>query len=208
MANMTSQTDEQRRADESSRDDQSDPSTMARVAAGASTLTNQQLRKARASFDEQISSQRERVTGRVRTLGRALKGAGEMLEEDDLVAQCLHYASDKVNGVAGYVEELEPTRAAEDLRDLARDRPALFFGGAFALGLALGRFARSSAEVVAGSTSAGKPRQASRTAGVSRGAAPSSRAAASYRPPTPGTTTPSSGSTQAGSPTRTGALRP
>jgi hypothetical protein len=183
---------------------------MARAAAGASTVTNQQLRKARASVDEQISSQRERVTGRVRTLSRALKGAGEMLEEDDLVAQCLHFAGDKVNGVASYVEELEPAKAAEDLRGLARDRPAWFFGGAFALGLALGRFARSSTEAGSRDGERGPTRQrrtanpgsgSVRTAHSTSGAAGRSQAEGSAQGSV-------SQNNPSGNPTRNGALWP
>jgi hypothetical protein len=120
-------------------------------------LTKQQLRKTRERVDEQIASQRKRVTGRVRTLGRALKGAGDMLEEDELVSSALHFASDNVETVAGYVEELSPEQVAEDLRDVARNRPAWFFGGAFVLGLALGRFARSSAGNLSASQGAAKP---------------------------------------------------
>ncbi len=196
MANTTSQTGEPVHERVSPREGEGGPSTLERVAAGASTVTNQQLRKARASVDEEISSQRERVTGRVRTLSRALKGAGEMLEEDDLVAQCLHFASDKVEGVASYVEELEPARAADDLRELARERPAWFFGGAFALGLALGRFARSSAQAVSSSPAGRNPRPRTRVANANtRG------------PVRPAASAQTAGPASGGS-TRTGALRP
>jgi hypothetical protein len=164
MANMTSQTGSTPQDKQDAQNEQNDPSIMARASAGASALTNQQLRKARDRFGEQITSQRERVTGRARTLSRALRGAGEVLEKDDLVAQCLHYAGDKVESVAGYVEELSPENAAEDLREVARDRPALFFGGAFVLGLALGRFARSTAGSLSAGVSGqgGRPRRAER----------------------------------------------
>jgi hypothetical protein len=118
-------------------------STVGRAASTAAGLATKQVEKTRERFEEQIADQRSRISGRVRTLGRALHGAGEMLEEDDLAAQALHYASEKIEGVAGYVEELSPTRVAEDLRSVAHTRPIWFFGGAFALGLALGRFARS-----------------------------------------------------------------
>jgi hypothetical protein len=163
MANMTSQTDEPER---STPQGEESPSVVTRAAAGAATLTNQQLRKARERVDEEISSQRERVSGRVRTLGRALKGATQTLDEDDVVAQCLHFASDKIDDVAGYVSEINPTRVADDLRNIARERPAWFFGGAFLLGLALGRFARASAEELAlTDNSEREPRLARATAG-------------------------------------------
>ncbi|HKO92857.1 MAG TPA: hypothetical protein VJU61_16995 [Polyangiaceae bacterium] len=122
---------------------QSPVSKAASLAAGAAT---RQVTKTRERIEDRISEQREHVTSSVRALSRALRGAGEVLEEDHLAAQALHYASDKIESVAGYVAELSPDRAAEDLRGVARSRPWWFYGGAFTLGLALGRFARSSGE--------------------------------------------------------------
>ncbi|HTU57647.1 MAG TPA: hypothetical protein VMF89_04420, partial [Polyangiales bacterium] len=61
----------------------------------------------------------------------------------ELVARGLRYASEKVETVAGYVEALTPKRLANDLRGVSHSQPAWFFGGAFVLGLALGRFART-----------------------------------------------------------------
>jgi hypothetical protein len=198
MANMTSQTGEPGHERVNPQEGGAGPSPLERAAAGASTVSKQQLRKARASVDEEISSQRERVTGRVRTLSRALKGAGEMLEDDDLVAQCLHFASDKVAGAASYVEELEPARAADDLRELARERPAWFFGGAFALGLAIGRFARSSAEAVPSGAGGRSPRPSTRVASPNTRGVPGRTATSNAQ-----TSGPASGGA-----TRTGALRP
>jgi hypothetical protein len=151
MANMTN--DSGRSGQQSAGNggqEAAEPSMAQRAVAGASTLSHQQVRKARERFDQQVASQRAHITGRVRTLSRALNGAGGMLEDDDLVAQCLHFAGEKFAGVAGYVDELTPDQIAEDLRDVARERPAWFFGGAFMLGLALGRFARSTAGALAG----------------------------------------------------------
>jgi hypothetical protein len=145
MTNMNSQTDHSRQKDENTGQAGTDPTVVQRAAAGASAISQQQVRKARRQFDEQIAAQRQRVSGRARTLSRALNGAGGMLEEDELVAQCLHFAGEKIEGVAGYVDEFTPAQVAEDLRNVARERPAWFFGGAFVLGLALGRFARSTA---------------------------------------------------------------
>jgi hypothetical protein len=115
----------------------------ANLAAGAAT---RQIEKTRERIEDRITQQREQITGSVRALGRALRGAGEVLDEDELAAHALHYASDKIERVAGYVAEISPDRVANDLRGVARSRPWWFYGGAFALGLALGRFARSSNE--------------------------------------------------------------
>jgi hypothetical protein len=115
----------------------------ANLAAGAAT---RQIQKTRERIEDRITQQREQITDSVRALGRALRGAGEVLDEDELASHALHYASDKIERVAGYVAEINPDRVADDLRGVARSRPWWFYGGAFALGLALGRFARSSNE--------------------------------------------------------------
>lgn len=118
---------------------------VARATENAAALAGDGIQRTRARMDEQISKQREQLTGKLRTLGRALRGAGEMLEEDNVVAHGLHFTSEKVTRVADYVAELNPTTVVEDLRDVARRQPVWFFGGAFGLGLLLARFAKSSA---------------------------------------------------------------
>ena len=120
--------------------------TAAKAANLAASAATRQVQKTRDRIEDRISEQREQITGRVRALGRALRGAGAVMEEDNLAANALNYASDKIESVAGYVAELSPDRVVDDLRGVARSRPWWFYGGAFALGLALGRFARSSGE--------------------------------------------------------------
>jgi hypothetical protein len=203
MANMTPQPGQAQASNKGSEGpsrtlegSENQASAVERAAAGASTLTRQQLRNARERMDERISSQRERVTGRVRSLSRALRSAGGMLEDDDLVAQCLDFASEKVEGVAYYVSEITPDQAAEDLRGIARDRPAWFFGGAFVIGLALGRFARATAGDLSKSNTVGATRARTRSA-----AKPAARE-------TPRTETGTSARVTLPQPTHTGAARP
>lgn len=135
-----------------------------RATGDAAARASDGVRHARARLDEQISKQREQLTGKVRTLGRALRGAGEMLEEDNIVARGLHYTSDKVTHVADYIAELNPTVVVEDMRDIARRQPVWFFGGAFGLGLVLARFAKSTGA----SSDSSLTRPASATAELSR----------------------------------------
>ncbi|HEX6243111.1 MAG TPA: hypothetical protein VFZ61_19490 [Polyangiales bacterium] len=120
--------------------------TAAKAANLAANAATRQVEKTRERVVDRVAQQREQISSRVRSLSRALRGAGEMLEEDDIAGHALHYASDRVERVAGYVSELSPEGVAEDLRGVARTNPLWFFGGAFALGLVLGRFARSTGE--------------------------------------------------------------
>jgi len=76
-----------------------------------------------------------------------LKSAGDELgKEDETIARYVTAASDRVESIASYVSTADPSRVLRDVQDLARDKPAWFFGGAFLLGLAAGRFLRSSQE--------------------------------------------------------------
>jgi hypothetical protein len=99
------------------------------------------------------------------------------------------------------VDEITTEGAAEDLRGIARERPAWFFGGAFVLGLALGRFARATAGNLAESNTASATPVRRRSTGASKGrreqARPAASAAQRKEPSTPTTGV-----------TRTGALRP
>lgn len=156
MANPTSQ-DKEPSTDPQKDNGKEDGGTgvIARATDKATELGTAGLRRTRARLDEQVSQQREQLTGKVRTLGRALHGAGEMLQEDNLVAHGLHFVSDKVTRTADYLDELSPSSLAEDARALARSQPLWFFGGAFTLGLALGRFAKSSASSIESSSEGG-----------------------------------------------------
>lgn len=95
MANMTPESSESGpRSGE--RDDDKAPSALACAAEGAASVATKGARETRARFDQELARQRSQLSGRARTLGRALRGVGEMPEEDDLVTQVLHFASDKV----------------------------------------------------------------------------------------------------------------
>lgn len=142
MATMTSQTDASNPTNEAQRTGGTE-GTMSKAAHGAASLATKGVRQARERMDDRISQQRERISSRVRGLSRALRGASDVLEEDEITSQVLQYASEKVERVAGYVADLTPNRVADDLRSVAHKQPVWFFGSAFVLGLALGRFARS-----------------------------------------------------------------
>jgi hypothetical protein len=94
---------------------------------------------------EQADSAKEYAIRRIRRVGSALRWAGEGLrEQDDLIAGYAERASERISTMADYVDSTNAQKVMEDAERLARERPALFFGGAFLLGLAAGRFLKSS----------------------------------------------------------------
>jgi hypothetical protein len=92
-----------------------------------------------------INQGKQQVADRIRRLGSALRSASDTLrEEDNVVARYADYASETIEKAAGYVSSADVTRTVQDIERFARRQPALFFGGAFLLGLAAGRFLKSS----------------------------------------------------------------
>jgi hypothetical protein len=92
-----------------------------------------------------INQGKQQVADRIRRLSSALRSASETLREDDkVVARYADYASEAIEKAAGYVSSAEVARTVQDVERFARRQPALFFGGAFLLGLAAGRFLKSS----------------------------------------------------------------
>jgi len=93
----------------------------------------------------QADDARERAAERLRRVATQLESAGEGLRADDaLVAKLAESASRSVGRVAEYVSTTDGSGMIRDTEQLARRQPALFFGGAFLLGLAAGRFLKSS----------------------------------------------------------------
>jgi hypothetical protein len=70
---------------------------------------------------------------------------GDNLRSDDQMASMLaERASRGVEGVADYVASKDMRGLLRDTEQLARRQPALFFGSAFLVGLAIGRFLKNS----------------------------------------------------------------
>jgi hypothetical protein len=127
-----------------------------RIEKTAEQTTNaaiQRVRDAREQAASGLEQQRAQVADRIRRLGGVIRAGSETLSTDDPYAQGLLSSSgDRIEQLADYVENLTPGQLAEDVQTFARQRPALFFGGTFLLGLGLGRFVKSSARAVSGAT--------------------------------------------------------
>src|SRR5690606_18500587 len=76
----------------------------------------------------------------------ALRSASDQLrDEDDFAAEYVDKVSESITKVANYVSSADFSNLGRDAHQFARERPGLFFGGAFAVGLMVGRFLKSSA---------------------------------------------------------------
>jgi hypothetical protein len=109
----------------------------------------EQLKSAVAGQAEQVREKadtaREQTAQRFRRVASHLQHVGDTLRPDDrLAAELADRASRSIEGVASYVANTDVSRLVRDTEQLARRQSALFFGGAFLVGLAMGRFLKSS----------------------------------------------------------------
>jgi len=95
---------------------------------------------------EKASTAKAQTSDRIRGVAAQLQNMSETLREDDpFTADLAQRASRGIENVAQYVRSSDARTLLRDTEQLARRQPALFFGGAFLLGLAAGRFLKSSA---------------------------------------------------------------
>jgi len=96
--------------------------------------------------DQQISKQKEQATGVLEQVAGALRMTGEHLRasQQERIARFAEGAAEQVRGFSDSIRGAEPRELLRRAEDLARREPALFLGGAFALGLIGARFLKSS----------------------------------------------------------------
>jgi ElaB/YqjD/DUF883 family membrane-anchored ribosome-binding protein len=86
-----------------------------------------------------------RMGGRIETLARALRRAGEDMRNDgeSRFAEMSDRAASRVERFGSYLENKDPHAMMSDIERSAREHPAYFVAGTFAVGLLIGRFLRA-----------------------------------------------------------------
>jgi hypothetical protein len=93
---------------------------------------------------DKAESAKEQTAERIRRVASQLRTVGDTLRSDDEMASGVaDRASRGVDAVANYVASTDLRGLVRDTEGLARRQPALFFGTAFMLGLAMGRFLKN-----------------------------------------------------------------
>lgn len=122
------------------------------VKSGAQAVTEQAGQQAaeaarmiREHGTTMLGDQKQRAAGGLETVGSAIRGAAERLHEakDDNIAHYMDAAAESVERASNYLKQRDVGQLFDDAQSLARRRPEWFFGGAFIVGLALGRFAKA-----------------------------------------------------------------
>jgi len=104
--------------------------------------------QARSQVTSQLEGQKERVTNTLSSMAEALHHTGEQLRQENKepVGQIAERAAEAVERVTGYLNERDVRQIINSVESYAREQPAVFIGGAFALGLLAARFFKSSSD--------------------------------------------------------------
>jgi len=95
----------------------------------------------------QIATQKERASGELHGISQALQKTAEQLKEQDQepIGRYADQASEQAEKLSNYLSGRDAEQLLNEAEDLARNKPAIFLGGAFVIGVAAARFLKSSA---------------------------------------------------------------
>jgi hypothetical protein len=96
----------------------------------------------------QLANQKHDASQRMVPIQSALRETGQQLRKQGQgsVAQYADKAADQVERVSGYLRETDVDEMVAEARGFARRRPAVFLGGAVALGFLATRFLKSTSQ--------------------------------------------------------------
>jgi len=102
--------------------------------------------RVREQATAQLSKQKDRATEGLGSVAEAVRGTTEQLRNNqhDKVAQFAEQAAQQIERLSERLRNKDVTQLLDDAQQLARRKPALFVGGAFAIGLVGARFMKSS----------------------------------------------------------------
>lgn len=89
---------------------------------------------------------KDRVAEQLDHVARALRSTGEGLRNEQETAPISQYADrigDKIEEASRYLRDHQAIDLMDEVESVARRQPLLFLGGAFAVGIAIGRFFKS-----------------------------------------------------------------
>jgi hypothetical protein len=98
--------------------------------------------QARAQVSTQASGQQQRAADSLRRLGDELRTMADKSGASGPATELAREASDRVEGVADWLEARRPGDMLAEVRDYARRHPGAFLAGAAVLGVLAGRLTR------------------------------------------------------------------
>ncbi|HLG71190.1 MAG TPA: hypothetical protein VK009_12260 [Chloroflexota bacterium] len=103
--------------------------------------------KAKEAAVSQLTTQKGRAAEAMTSMAQSLRQAGQGLEQSQPplpVHQYVTKAADQLEQLGTFIDQREVGEIVAEVEGFARRQPALFLGGAFAAGLMISRFLRSS----------------------------------------------------------------
>jgi hypothetical protein len=102
--------------------------------------------KVRDTAAAQLTSQKKRATDGLGNISQAVRQSTHQLrdQEHDVIAHYVEQAADQIDRFSQHMRDKNVDDLMRDIQQMARRRPALFIGGAFAVGLIGARFLKSS----------------------------------------------------------------
>lgn len=112
----------------------------ARAKEAASTAGHKAVERVQERLADQVS----RATGQLESVASSLRTAGAQMPADNGIGRYMVQAATQVDNLASFLNNREVGELVDEVEDFARRQPAVFIGGAFALGVLGARFLRSS----------------------------------------------------------------
>src|SRR5688500_15269813 len=112
----------------------------------AQELAGQVQQKATQRVESGLTRGKSQAAETQNTVAQSLSISGQQLRErnQEPVSRYVDQVADRVQRVSNYLQNTDVSEIVDSAEEFARKRPALFLGGAFALGLLGARFLKSS----------------------------------------------------------------
>ena len=112
----------------------------------AGQMANQFMDQAKGQINSQLDTQKSRAAQSLTSVAQALRTTSQQLRggEQEPIAHVTEQAAGVMDNVSTYLRDARVEDMVADVEGFARRQPALFFGGAFALGFLAARFLKSS----------------------------------------------------------------
>ena len=127
----------------------------------ARSVVNDTVQNAAGQLGEQTRTQRDRLTGSLRSLGDDLDKMATQADSS-LAGDLAREAAQRAHSISQHLDGREPGELLDDVRRFARERPGTFLLGALGAGVVAGRLLRGTkdgAEAASAGSQSGLPTQ-------------------------------------------------
>ena len=121
----------------------------ASVAREATSQVKDLYAQTQSELREQAGQQQQRVAAGLRSIGDELGGMASGSQDQGLATDLVRQASDRVGGVAQWLDQRDPGSLLAEVKSFARRKPGTFIAIAAVSGVVAGRLARSLAGAAA-----------------------------------------------------------